>query len=257
MERIFLREEENKEKFNIREREKIAVIGSGTGAGASFTASALAKRLSMEKGKAVAYAEVFIGQGRKRKMYDALGMEKRFAGRDYLSMHELLKSGSIRGRANIDEGINWAVCSGNTGDFSPLDCVRLINNVLCDTLVYCMDSDSFKGELAHCEDILCEADKIVYVIDPLPSALLSSHELTGLIKRLEYRGHKVVWVINKSNSGINKRELLGYLKLKKYFEIPAVDPRYIYNCEYNCRIPYTHREVFRLIGEPVENIVLS
>ncbi len=234
------------------ERRKIGIVGCGKSTGATFAATALALYASELTAHKVAYVqmdgETFSNyqtieqKQQKTDIYDALGMDKRFAGREFIDFFGLLEQGkSIRGLRNLDEKINWALHipqehrqnSYRMTELSvrmrPLSAhkkvdmrlkkpakdadkelrfLRLINNIAGDFIV-CDFGSSMPARKLY-EDM----DLILCVVDPMPSKLLSAIELLGSIKLMEAKGYEVIWLINKDSSGVNRREFRDFTGLK-------------------------------------------
>jgi hypothetical protein len=94
----------------FQDKARLGIIGISDGAGVSLVTLSLAKAIS-DCGLMPAVIE--IG---KASFYDAIGIEKRFAGRNYFSFHKAIKDGEkIRNRHNLDEGINWILRSPEDG----------------------------------------------------------------------------------------------------------------------------------------------
>lgn len=253
--RIFVREQCDEEYCMVNNRFKIGVVGMGVAAGTSFIATAIAKELSRDKEKHVAYVEINCNN-EKTFLYDSLGMDKRFAGRSYYDFYtEIAEGKNISGFMNLDEHINWALTvpqNTNETQQKPLEIIelcRLINNIAGDSVV-CDISQS-----VGFEQILMEMAVIVFVIDPLPSKLIKSYEEFCYIKKCQLLGQKIIWVVNKYNDGINKREFYDFMKLKHFIKLPIVPQEEIYLAEYNCRIPYSSKPVNTMINEPVRQIL--
>lgn len=259
MKRVFERKEglRDDKAGEVVERIKIGVTGIGRGAGTSFVAVSLAYFAAQNSERKVAFVQLDGKSGcaacadgtaireckrKKTDVYDALGIDKRFAGREFADFSVLLAEGkSIRGIRNIDERINWAlevpgemkakrehtltlndktgraggeyglddVFNGSTAIPETLNCMRLVNNIYGDFIVCDFgDGTGFGQERrALYEDM----DVIICVIDPLPSRLLGASEHLSFVKMLELRGHRVFTVINKDNAGVNRRELRDFI----------------------------------------------
>ena len=255
--------EDRNEDFKVNEKLKIGVIGVGHGSGCTFVGTSLAVLLSSDKKRCVGYAQ--IGGCTNSGIYDALGMDKRFAGREFIDFYSLLDKGlNIRGKVNIDEKINWAIVPPkikiNDDDtkrvrenVKTIKYLKLINNLYCDTIIcdfmemhddemniarFCIGDDRLSIERIY-EDM----DVIICVIDPMPSKLLSYNNIISKVKALQLGGYRVIWIINKMNYGINKRELKEYLRIREHYEIPLMEGALFYRAEYNCRIPFNSQEI--------------
>ena len=80
--------------------------------------------------------------------------------------------------------------------------------------------------------------RLIVVIDPLPSKLLSSYKLLSWVKKLEEKGLPVAYIVNKYNKGIQKRDFFDFIKLRPDHFIPFFPPEEFYICEYNCQFLY-------------------
>jgi len=255
MERLFLREKTEDKSSYIVEKQKVGITGISKGAGASFIAMSIAKVLSHYEDRRVTYLEVNdLVASNVSLIYDAIGFDKRFKSRKFESVYSEVISGSnIKGKTNFDDKINWALITPedikNEIKVTPIDMIRLINNVSGDTIVCDI------ARCQHAEDYLLDMDVIVCVIDPIPSAMIAGFPFLKEIKRIEYRGKKIVWVINKFNSGINKRDMHSFLKLKDYYKIPALEAEDFYSAEYNCKVPYEMSNIRDKMKDTIEKII--
>ena len=213
-------------------------------------------------------------------LYDALGMDKRFAGRKFIDFFDLVARGiSIKGVQNLDEKINWALqvpesqAAHNSAKYACNDlrkcgldhslhkifvepkaalsaedkCIedeyllsaRLVNNIAGDFTVCDFGSGSYVNPLYY------DMDTLICVLDPLPSKLLGSAALIEELKLMEAKGHKVIWILNKNNGGINRRELRDFLGnvFARVHIIPLIDEKLFYSAEYNCEIPFAKKEI--------------
>lgn len=305
MNRVFERKkiEEAKNNADIKERIKVGVVGCGGGAGATFVSTALALLAARTSGRRTAFVQAGgspqglppFPQGlppyrnenvfsalpqrisvrpyvQKTNIYDALGMDRRFAGREFIDFFDLLAHGeNIKGVLNMDENINWALrtpqnsqrngtvfpaykehfaCAGHSlkGVHTEAEAIallesRLVNNITGDFVI----CDFGSGSYADCKNPLYyDTDMLICVLDPLPSKLLASSALIEEIKLMEAKGYRVQWILNKDNGGINRRELrdfLGSVILARAKSIPLLDEKLFYSAEYNCEIPFARKEV--------------
>ena len=232
------------------DRLKIGVLGLSEGAGTGFLVASLAKAL-VDQGYFPAVLE--LGKG---GLFDSLGMDKLFAGRDFFSFHNAAANDrSIRGRRNELGGINWALIPSEEG-LASLDLyrkIRLLNNLIGDVVVSRM-SGIKEEELWK---LAWEMDRILVVIDPLPSKMLEGYELLCNLKLSEL---PILYVVNKYNKGVNRRQLLSYLKLKKLKYIPMIDYKAIYGAEYTCRtaydIPHAKNALMGPLNELIDELII-
>jgi len=254
MERIFLREKADDKLVRVIEKQKIGVVGMSECAGVTLTATSIAKALSRLEDRNVTFLEVGGLRGKRSLIYDAAGMDKRFKTREFTRFYRDIKNGeNIRGKSNPDEGVNWCLITPEDVkdeiELTPIENVRLINNISGDIIVC---------DISNCDnsaDYLLDMDTAVFVIDPMPSRMISGYPFMREVKRIEYKGKKVIWVINKYNPGINKRELRDFLKLKEYYKIPFIAAENFYSAEYNCKIPYENKDIRVGLEEFISGIV--
>ena len=250
MERILSREAAITEKYEGLEKLKIGVIGISESAGASFLTGCLARYLANTRKHSPAVVEL-----EKGTLYDSYGMDKRFAGRSYFHFYRgLSENQSIRGKRNMDEGINWILKSPEEENIELTfeQKLRLISHAKGD-IILC----DLSGNAVHDYELLQSMDQIIAVIDPLPSKMLRGYDSLYRIKTFESDRGNIIYVINKLNHGVNRRQMLDFLKIKKPVLLPHINTETIYTAEYNCKIPYSMSEVKSVLHSPMEEIVSS
>lgn len=253
MNRILSREAEESEKHSVQEKLKIGIVGISDYAGTSFLAGCLARYLANTGKHKPAVIE--FGKG---TLFDSYGMDKRFAGRSYVQFYNSVSQNkSIRGLQNMDEGINWMLRSPDEQNIKLTfeQKLRLINHsrgdaILCDF----SGNQDYDSQLSQ---LLLSMDQIIAVIDPMPSKMLAGHHLLCSIKDMEQniRGAgTVIYIINKFNEGVNRRQMLSYLRIRKPVILPLVRADLIYTAEYNCKIPYSLSEAKSMLQKPLSEI---
>jgi Flp pilus assembly CpaE family ATPase len=250
-----MREPAGEKPACVIEKQKIGVAGMSRGAGTTLVAVSLAKLLAAMEKRKVTYLEVCDKACEKNSLvYDSIGFDKRFKTREFVRYYREIKEGrNIRQKVNQDELINWGLITPEDVKegikTAPVDIVRLINNIPGD-LIVC--------DIADCTDTadyLVDMDYIIFVIDPMPSAMIGGYPLMRGVKRMECKGKKVIWVINKYNHGINKRDMQVFLELKAFYRIPFIRAENFYTAEYNCKIPYTIQDIREGLSGTLEKIV--
>lgn len=228
------------------DRMKIGVIALAPGAGAGFVSACLAGAFAETEKYHPAVLE--IGEGR---LYDSLAMDKHFAGRDYFRFFKAVNDGkSIRGRSNKLYGVNWILKSPAEDGISMdlLKTIRMANHALGDMII-CKIANTHEEELWR---LLWDMDRIIAVIDPLPSKMLSGY---NRLCALRTSGLPILYLINKMNGGVSRRELVNYLKLKNLFYLPLIEPEIIYSSEYSCRFVYNLVSAKSRIKKPMEDLM--
>ncbi len=250
MERILSRESEETQNCIAIDKFKVGIIGISNSVGVSFLTGCLARFLANLGNHSPAVAE--FGRG---SLFDSYGMDKRFAGRPYFQFYTALaQNKSIRGKKNMDEGVNWLLKSPDEQMIKLTfeQKLRLANHakgdvVLCD----------FSGDQILNRQMLQDMDQIIAVIDPIPSKMLEGYQLLHRIKDMEQNNEAdVIYVINKFNRGVNRRQMLNYLNIKNPVIIPLVKTEIIYTAEYNCKIPYTLSEVKSVLQKSLTEIYI-
>lgn len=252
MERKFFREPEQTKKYNALEKVKVCVAGLGEGVGTTFIASNIAYYLS-ENHKSSAFVEIGDPRSKKALLYDSVAMEQRFKNRNFVDFYKAIRDGEkIRGRCNIEEGINWAI-------ITPEDCEekiclkeeekwKLINNVSGEYVIVDIGSEVLSMEE------LFEFDIIVAVLEPMPSKMLGAAKSFQQIKKMELRNLPIIWVVNKYNEGVIKKEVVNYLKAKGIEYINMMSPNPFFRDEYNCKFHFKNKELWQGCIGNIENI---
>ncbi len=203
---------------------------------------------------------------RKNYLFDSLGMDKRFAGRTFFNLYKEVAEGrNISNLINLDERINWALqipkTMGSCKD-KPLERIEL-ENIELENIVLCRLVNNIAADIVICdisigenrEELLKDVDYIVCVIDPLPSKVINGYDEICKIKRYSLMEHKVLWVVNKYNEGINMKEFNEFIKIKNYIKIPAIPITEFYSAEYNCKLPYSIKSVNSMLKPHIQKII--
>ena len=214
--------------FHKSEKEKairrIAVVPAVRGAGASFTAAQMAL---YEKGR------VNVIELGRPYFYLAYGMEKRFAGRPFVFFEDELSGRGLSGIENTEFGINWLLRRENSPEMSREALLKTISFPPAGINIYDFSSVG-EDAVLFC---LSEMDEIYFVIDPLPTKLISS---AAYIEKLCLSFPSAKIIVNKMNPGVHRNELKKFLGRSKIKEIPFYPPEEIYRAEYNCCPPEFH-----------------
>ena len=212
---------------------RIGLIGLTPGAGATLLAVCGAGFLA-EQGLQVSVAE--LGRG---GIYEALGMEKRFALREF---HSFLKatagSVNLRRLENREMEINWALRlpDERRETLSYRDALRLIYGLSGSVLLF-----DFSGRAGEDVWLLAkEMDQMIVVVDPMPQALFSGREN---LERWKLSELPVVYAVNRQTAGIDQKELARYLKTKESVAVPFLEPQWLYEAQYAGFSPWKHTAV--------------
>lgn len=240
------RETEPVNQYTAAEKFKIGIINIARGAGSSFLSVVFARFLANTRH--IRPAVIELGKG---SIYDSLGMDKHFAGREYVEFFMALDSDDpMRGKKNLDEGINWILRTPqeNNRQFSIDQLLRLVYQTQGDVLIC-----DLSGYIGDVEPLLHHMDHILAVVDPLPSKMLEGYNLLQKLKTSERKEH-IHFIINKYNQGVNRREMLEFLKIRQPVYLPLIDMELIYTAEYRCKNPFSLGEVNSRLKEPLKTI---
>ncbi len=249
MQRLVERDDQQ-ELYSLADKARIGIIGISDGAGVSFITLCLAKAIS---GYGLLPAVLELGKG---SSYDAIGIDKRFAEKEFFSFHKAINEGvKIRNRSNVDEKINWILRGPCESEIrlSGSNMQRMINNIAGDVILC-----DFSGIRVHSTnetfilEILKEMDAVIVVIDPMPSKMIPSYNQLQTIHR-EFK--EAIYVVNKNNRGVNTNEMMRFLRIRRPVFLPLVPPEDLYAAEYCCKIAYGTTEVKKILYAPIREIL--
>lgn len=247
MERIFFREKEEKTLPEGAERYLIGVTGLGQGVGTTFVATALAFYFR-DQGRKVSFTECLDPASCNTLLYDQVAMDKRFSHRNFDDTYRhLMEEGPIQRNQNKEAGILWRIptpenCKAQL-TLNQRHKARLIAAAREEVCIFDVEADY------SWDDYLVDMDVIFVVADPLPSKLIRSRERYRHLKKMELAGCKVIWIVNKMNSGVDKKQVKNYLKADHILWLEAFAMEQIYENEYLCRFPWEKAEIQRKIIE--------
>ena len=202
---------------------KIAVVPACSGAGASFVCSYLLSE-GLFDAPTPKGTKTLVELGNPY-FFSALGMDKRFAGRNFF---DYTKGGKFE--YNTELGVNWYLKLPTS---QPVDSPCILRTVCRapGNLVIFDCSGLCASPLLS--DVLPDMDIVYLVVDPLPSRLLSS---CGFIESIRSEYPRTELVVNKYNKGIHRGELNAFLSTNNYHILDAVPFERIYRAEYNCQL---------------------
>ncbi len=261
------------ETFKVDNNRRIGVFGLAEGVGATFLSLSLAWNLSRLKENSVGFVdaagylnEKLMGMP-KARVYDLLGMDKRFSLRSYQDIFDMLeRNENIREVFNIDEHINWAVFdpegalneakkeSNSEEDIGRYYgfIERLQSDLKCNL---CVTDYGAYGNAYYLEKIIQELDEVIVVTDCHPSKLMAGMERLSEFKRItEEKGVHITYVVNRKNQGAPTYEIMDFLGVRKIFWISAIFEEDICFAEFNCKIPLAYKNIREEIGEEIQAI---
>lgn len=226
----------------------IAILNLSDDAGSTFITLNLAKALS-EYNILTSVIEPPI---KKTDIFDIIGLEYRL---NKISEGESLKFYSYahhindgekleKDRETIEDGIVWLVPDPRKPLIKNWDYYKMMKLIYASkkapiTLIDC--GNNFEHE--SIKPILSEVDMVLVVIDPLPSEIMNNVDKLDELIEMKEKGLNVEFVINKWNSGVDKKMLLQFLKISPIMYIPFIDIDLVYGAIYKCKIPYSIHEV--------------
>lgn len=236
--RFVFRRQDGQVPGSIHRGRNVAVTGTGRGTGATFTATGLCCFFS-DKGLKVSYTEVAEPSKAGRLIYDALALDKRLGKEEIVSVYKAVKDmGAAPGRVNVADGISWRVITGEDADegvnLTEGETLRLVNTAEGDVKIF----DICAEDRFDC--CLMDMDMIVAVIDPLPSRMMRQGGRIRMLKRMKAAGNRVVWVVNRMNTGVSRRQIQGFLREEQILFAGEAPAEKIYTAEFRCTLP--HRE---------------
>lgn len=244
MDRMFIRKvmenparsrRENPEQLNI------GVTGLGRSVGTTFVASSLAFYFA-EKGNSVTFCQCLTPSAGHKLLYDSVAMGQRFAGRQFHEVYRLLWEGKpIRGKKNMEKGINWLLPGPwsweNGADLDQSMRARLIGSARGDVCVFDLAAEK------EWDRFLADMDRLLIVVDPMPSKMIRHSRRFTMLKGLELSGVAADWLVNRAGSGISRRQVTAYLKNNKLLWLPELPGELFYSDEFACRFSWENKEI--------------
>ena len=252
---------------------KIGIAGMSSGAGSSFVTLLLAdyisgrvsgkfkdgstcNRIKESSGDFKDAPAVTVASSGSLYFYDSLGMDRRFDKGSIIPFEEYSSYFSTQSSSqefkvpNVDNGISWLVSSPKSigAGISERERSRTLMRIQTQYILWDMGHRVVEKDF---EEASRDIDMLIYVIDPLPSKMLPNY---SCLEKVRESSLPVVYVINRMNPGVDKKDLLSFLKIKKPVYLPWVEPAVIYNSEYKCEYPYENAEIRDKLLEPVERL---
>jgi hypothetical protein len=219
----------------------IGVLGISSGTGATSLSYALAEAIANK----VVMLDISLPHGNfSQRDFDVLGLDKRFDDASYASFYSLLDTGKpLQNLENLYNKVNWQVRAPKEDHLIDLADIYRIRNAFSQNNIICDIQSSFFYEqlLLHQDKsrqllgFLFDFSLLICVVDPFPARLIAGVDIFSFIQYFKQKGGNVLFVVNKENSGINKKELVKYLKTKDYISLGTLPSSEIYEASYNCK----------------------
>ena len=243
MERIFFRSMQDSKAAKTNSSYRIGVTGLGQGVGTTFVATALAFYFR-DQGYSVSFTECLQPASCRSLYYDQVAMDKRFAYRRFEDIYQRLQEeGPLSPSVNHESGIIWRLptpdnCKSRL-QLTAQQQTRLVTTGREEVCIFDMETDY------SWDDFLVDMDVIFVVTDPLPSKLIRSRERYRVLKKMELSGCRMIWIVYKTNDGIDKKQVKNYLKADKVYWLEAFSAATVYEDEYLCRFHWENEEIQR------------
>jgi len=248
-----------KKVYTSLEKKLIIVSGLSRCAGSTTVTLNLAKYLS-NLGILSSVIEPPIGSP---AIFNWMGIDDRLDGNGkdsgsefYSYPHEISSGNRIRRKAEyVFEGISWIVSDDRKENIKEWDYDKMLKLIYASgtTPITLIDiGDNIFHESV--KPLLSVVDIVFVVIDPFPtSCKIAGGKLSELLK-LNGEGYPINFIINKWNSGIDRKEFLSFLGVKPLAFIPAIDLALLYkaNCQYE--IALSSSEVSDVLQGPLKSI---
>ncbi len=255
MNRTFIRAEQGSGARRGRENPEqlnIGVTGLGWNVGTTFVASSLAFYFA-DKGNSVTFCQCLTPSRCNGLLYDSVAMEQRFACRQFHDVYRLIfEEKTARGTKNMEKGVNWLlptpwVCE-NGADLDREKRGRLIGSARGEICVFDLACEP------QWDSFLMDMDRIVAVVDPMPSKMIRASRRFTMLKNLELSGIPFDWIVNRANDGISRRQVVSYLKNNRPLWLPEISADLFYADEFACRFSWENKEIRSKLCEVFEKI---
>lgn len=245
-EKILERVEVIREVYAPFQSQRIGVIPLTGGAGGTFLSMCLAKALVEEKVLSI-FLEIC-----DNSIYDILNFEYDNED-DFFDFFQASRQGEyFRGKKNLLFGVNWIIQKKKCNVVNNVELIKNILQTLESGVTVC-DFSSF-NKVDEIKSLLIQMDKLIVIIDALPSKIVKSYDT---LKELENLGIEMIFIINKDCRNISEKEIGNALNIEKHqiFKIPMVETKYIYDSEYRGKLAYDISFVKKSLEKPLKHLI--
>jgi len=242
---------------------RVGIFSLSERAGSSFLTVNLAMALSFNK----IDVSVVEFPYQKPYLYDYISLENYLQDNNskFLSIPHLIADSSSEVKKSdftVYKDISWIVVDPKLNNtvsekWSFEKSIRLLD--LCRESIVTLVDVGYISDENTIKDIISIIDIVFIVIDSNPADIMCNIHKLAFFKSLSYKS--VYFVLNKWNSGVDKKELLNYLDINPLAFIPFVDPTLIYKCAYSATIPFESKDVQAILNDSfsilLKNIVPS
>jgi hypothetical protein len=224
------------------ENKSIGVISLSKGSGSSFITMNLVKAIS-DFNVLTAIVEPPIYEP---YFYDAFAIKNKsiLVDKKFISVPHLIneKKTITKDMEFIDDNISYLIQDptlNNIDNWSYNKMMKLLYSTRSPISIIDLGYN-LKSNLV--KELINDLDILLVIIDPIPAKIVNAYESLNVAKNIS--GCEVVFVINKYNSGVNKKELINYLNTKKeIITIPYCNFNLVYESYNKCMIPYEFKEI--------------
>lgn len=223
------------------EQLNIGVTGLGQCVGTTFVASSLALYFA-DKGKSVTFTQCLTPNRCRSLLFDAVAMDQRFANRVFYDIYRYIGEGKpVRDKKNMEYGVNWILptpwCAETGMNLDNRQRARLLQSAKGELCIFDMAAE------IDWDAYLADMDRLIVVTDPMPSRLIRAGNRFQRLKALELSGIRTDWIVNRTNSGISRRQIAAYLKTRKLLWLPELVSDLFYADEFACRFHWENQEI--------------
>ncbi len=211
---------------------QIGFVGIADEVGTTTAAAATAVTIGRQRGRAVFAGGECPREGKPRTL-------------DYLGLRTVLQ----KDRPPLYQDVNWQLAK--------LETPQSLDDIPRQAPVYQTAFATPGGILIldrPPQEKWKECDVLVCVVDPLPARVLAGlarhHQLRAEQEEREKRGeHSLLWVMNKANPAVDKRELERFLRIRFDATLPLLPAEFFYQAAYQdlpwMRSLYADEKIFR------------
>lgn len=237
---------------------RVAVFSLSERAGSSFLVLNVAKALA-SRNIAVTVVELPY---QAPYLYDAVGLINSINDDNgFISYPHLIADGNKdfdKNKVLIVDDIFWVVMDPQLTrinlDNWNFEKTILLLDVNRDSSVTLIDA-GYSVPFEFVKELISSVDISFVVIDCLPADIMANYDKLKAFSKLKSEGKQIFFIFNKFNSGINKKQLLSYMKVEPLSYVPYINPEYVYRCAYTARIPYDMKEIKEILDPCFSSII--
>jgi hypothetical protein len=238
------------------ENKTIGVVSLSKGSGSSFITMNLVKAIS-DYNVLTSMVETPFDLP---YFYDAFGIKNRadILEKQFVSLPHLISEGKniTKDMEFIDNNISYLVQDAtleniDNSNWSYNKMMKLLYNTRAPITIIDIGYNLNNKIIM---ELINDIDILLVIIDAIPSKVVNNYNNLNIIKNID--SCEVVFVINKYNSGVNKKNLLDYMNTKKeILTIPFCDIDLVYKSYNKQEFPYSNNMIKEIL-EPGFNKII-